>query len=1604
LTSGLNCLYLWSILIPLPMIRKTTLFVLAVLFSFTAFSQQTTSNQNLVDSLFQNKKEIIFQFSVSSRHEIDTLTRIISIDNVKGNDIYAYANKAEFTKFLTMGYPYSIIDNTSKNINAYTMATTVAQMSTWDRYPTYSVYTQMMAQFQANYPSLCNLDTILASTPDGHAILVLKISDNVNTAENEPQFLYSSSMHGDETTGYVLMLRLIDYLLSNYGTNTKVTNLVNNAEIWICPLANPDGTYNSGNTIIGPDPTSIRYNSNSIDLNRNYPDPRAGQNPDGNSTQPETQAFITFANNHYFNMSANFHGGAEVFNFPWDTWTTASNPHADASWWTRMGRQYVDTARIYLSTYMSDTYANGVTEGGDWYVITGGRQDYMNYFKYCREVTIELDADKTTETQNLPSMWTYNYRSMLNYIQESLYGVRGIVTDSCSGLPIRAKVYVNSHEQNNDSSFVYSSPIVGNYHRYLINGTYSVTYSAPGYTSRTINNIVLANSSATTVNVKLKPAGAPDAVFTADNTTTCSGIINFTNTSTGGVTWLWTFGDGNTSTLQNPSHTYTTSGTYTVKLKIYGCNGNDSLVRTNYITVNLATAPTTTDGSRCGTGTVALSAAGTGTLNWYDAATAGNLVNTGTLFTTPSLTTTTTYYVESVVIPAAQSAGKADNTGGGGNNTGSSNYLIFDCYTPVTLVSVVVYPTGAGNRTIELRNSSGTVLQTATINLTTASPQTVPLNFQIPVGTSLQLGISTGTTVNLYRNNAGVSYPYTTTGLVSITGSSAGASYYYFFYNWQIQEPGCTSSRTPVTATINTALPASISFAANPTGAICGGTSVTFTATATNGGTTPTYQWKKNGANIGGATTSIYTSSTLANSDAITCEMTSNASCVSGSPATSNTITMTVNAGGAASVSIAANPVGAICGGTSVTFTATPTNGGTATYQWKLNGTNISGATNSTYTSTTLATSDAINCVMTSSLSCATGSPATSNNIAMTVYPSVPVSVIVAANPGSSICTGTSVTFTATATNGGASPAYQWKKNGTNIGGATASTYTSSTLANSDIITCVLTSTVTCGTGSPATSNAITMNVNAGGAASVSIAANPIGAICSETSVTFTATATNGGTATYQWKLNGSNITGATNSTYTSTTLATSDAITCVMASSLSCATGSPATSNSIAMTVYPSVPVSVIIAANPGSSICTGTSVIFTATATNGGASPAYQWKKNATNITGATTSTYTSSTLATGDIITCILTSTVTCATGSPATSNAITMSVNAGGAATVSIAANPTGAICSGTSVTFTATPTNGGIATYQWKLNGSNITSATNSTYTSTTLANSDAITCLMTSSLSCATGSPATSNTITMTIASSLPASISIVADPSSSVCMGEQITFNATPINPGTSPIYQWQLNGSNVGANSTTYLASSINNGDLINCFMISSESCATGNPASSNTITVTVYNTPATPVISQSGDSLFSNAASGNQWYFHNALGGMSISGAITPGYLPLVTGDYYVIVTDINGCVSDTSNIISVVITDISEIENAGFNIYPNPTKGIFEISFAKLQANTKVQIINAIGTILVEKELNNQSTVAFDARKFASGLYFIKITTDKNTALEKLIIQK
>ena len=448
--------------------RQITLLLLFILLSvsFSVNAQQKEIDKNTaqkIEKYFQEKGEIYFKFNIFSRNELNTLTRIISIDNVKDFEVYAYANEKEFNEFKKLGYSFELLQLPSETATGIKMADNINEVNAWDVYPTYDQYVAMMTAFQTNYPNICSLVDIGLTVSGTRHLYFIKITDSVNVRKPKPRFMYTSSIHGDEVTGYVLMLRLIDTLAKGYGVNPQFTSLLQNVEIWINPLANPDGTYHGGNGNISG---AVRYNANNIDLNRNYPDPVAGQHPDGNAWQTETINFMNIATLNYFVMSMNFHGGAQVFNYPWDTW--APYPPDDA-WFITIGKHFVDTVHAIAPSYMADLlgYPNypGVVNGYAWYRVTGGRQDFMNYFRHGKEITTEISSTKMPPAANLPTYWNNIHKSFINYIRESLYGVRGIVTDSVTGAKLKASVYVVNHDTLN--TWIYTDSVSGDYHKLI---------------------------------------------------------------------------------------------------------------------------------------------------------------------------------------------------------------------------------------------------------------------------------------------------------------------------------------------------------------------------------------------------------------------------------------------------------------------------------------------------------------------------------------------------------------------------------------------------------------------------------------------------------------------------------------------------------------------------------------------------------------------------------------------------------------------------------------------------------------------------------------------------------------------------------------------------------------------------------------------------------------------------------------------------------------------------------------------------------------------------------------------------------------------------------
>ena len=656
--------------------------------------------------------------------------------------------------------------------------------------------------------------------------------------------------------------------------------------------------------------------------------------------------------------------------------------------------------------------------------------------------------------------------------------------------------------------------------------------------------------------------------------------------------------------------------------------------------------------------------------------------------------------------------------------------------------------------------------------------------------------------------------------------------------------------------------------------------------------------------------------------------MTSNDPCANPATATSNAVTITATTV-TPSVTIAASTT-SICAGGSVTFTATPVNGGPApTYQWQINGIDVTGETAATFTTTTLVNGDIVTVIMTSNDPCANPAVANSNQVTITTTTVVPAVTITSST--TSICAGGSVTFTATPVNGGPAPTYQWQINGIDVTGEIAATFTTTTLVNGDIVTVIMTSNDPCANPVTATSNAVTITATTV-TPSVTIAASTT-SICAGGSVTFTATPVNGGPApAYQWQINGIDVTGEIAATFTTTTLVNGDIVTVIMTSNDPCANPVTATSNAVTITATTVTP-SVAIAAST-TSICAGGSVTFTATPVNGGPAPAYQWQINGIDVTGETASTFTTTTLVNGDIVTVIMTSNDPCANPVTATSNAVTITATTV-TPSVTIAASTT-SICAGGSVTFTATPVNGGPApTYQWQINGIDVTGETGSTFTTTTLVNGDIVTVIMTSNDPCANPVTTTSNAVTITATTVTP-SVAIAAS-TTSICAGGSVTFTATPVNGGTAPAYQWQINGIDVtGETAATFTTTTLVNGDIVTVIMTSNDPCANPAIANSNQVTITTTTVmPAVTIASSTtsicaGGSVTFTATPVNggpapayQWQ----INGIDVTGEIAATFTTttLVNGDIVtVIMTSNDPCanpVTATSNAVTITATTVT-----------------------------------------------------------------------------------
>ena len=345
-----------------------------------------------------------------------------------------------------------------------------------DKYHTYDEIIALMDSLANAFPAICKKFS-LGTSVQGRQLSCLKISDNVSTDETEPEVLFDGGIHGDEIGGAENAIRFARHLCANYTKNTEVTNLINNREIWIYPMVNPDGRVNMS-----------RYNGNQVDLNRDF---GYMWNAEGSSksaySQTETKVMRDFLYANQFVIHLNGHSGSENVFYPW-----CHRPaHApDYSNFNKLAGTYSSSSK-----YPSLVY----TQSNADYATTGELDDCSYGINGSMGMVLEISTNKQPSETDMVKHYNYNVPAMMALLNYAGYGVEGVVTDSLTGKPVPAGIFVDSFYPT------YNDPEVGDYHKYLLAGTHTVKIVANGYSTKVIPQVTVADAKSTLLNVQLQP-------------------------------------------------------------------------------------------------------------------------------------------------------------------------------------------------------------------------------------------------------------------------------------------------------------------------------------------------------------------------------------------------------------------------------------------------------------------------------------------------------------------------------------------------------------------------------------------------------------------------------------------------------------------------------------------------------------------------------------------------------------------------------------------------------------------------------------------------------------------------------------------------------------------------------------------------------------------------------------------------------------------------------------------------------------------------------------------------------------------------------------------
>ena len=384
-------------------------------------------------------------------------------------------------------------------------------------YYTHSQINEKLVSFINSYPTICRQE-VIGYSEENREIKALKISDNVNLDETEPAVRLLADIHGDEKLSGEILLRLIEYVLLNYSVNSKITNIVNNLEIYCVVTVNPDGLENIKNGTR----SSIRYNANYVDLNRNFASSWQPGTYHGTSafSEAESLAIKALHEKEYFSSGLDLHTGSFCLTYLLDS--VARDKIIE-----EFGYNYYLTYYLPDDEYIVELADNFIklvnlknfkkTNGGDWYIINGSIPEWSYESFGCIVYTVEMNHEKQSEFNFNKEKYKYGniytYESLdeliderfylfktalIDYLDKSRYGLSGIISDAGSNLPIGARIQIQGYKYE-----ILSSVNNGFFHRMLKSGEYNLTVKAEGYQEKRIHNILIKENETAFISIML---------------------------------------------------------------------------------------------------------------------------------------------------------------------------------------------------------------------------------------------------------------------------------------------------------------------------------------------------------------------------------------------------------------------------------------------------------------------------------------------------------------------------------------------------------------------------------------------------------------------------------------------------------------------------------------------------------------------------------------------------------------------------------------------------------------------------------------------------------------------------------------------------------------------------------------------------------------------------------------------------------------------------------------------------------------------------------------------------------------------------------------------